>query len=484
MSLHAAFLKDIAANPEDDAPRLVYADWLDENGDPDRATFIRTQCRLASMGKYDLERYDLEWVDKGLLAKHGKKWLKPIAKITTNVEFRRGFPDHFSLPVAKFVAKGEELFAAAPTLRSYRPLQPKKAWGELLACPAVENVTSIDLWGLEGITVPRLTALAGSKHLRNLRGLTLAGMALGRCIDHFAASPHLAKVAGLTVNDCNLGHAGLETLLKAKFAKNLTGLNVGKNKLFAGSIEMLAKWKGASRLKTLSLSEDHSGDESASAFAEGKWSALRGASLFFPRMTTAGLNALGGCKSLSSLRSINLHHRPDQDISGFLTSPHLAGLERLMLNDRTDISFLAGSPMLANLRDLYLGAGDVASVRKVLTDPASAGLRELSLCGLSNGPAVAEAIAAAPHLTNLRGLTLRSMPLGVEGARALGEAAHLAGLIELDLYECIDAKSAVALVASPHLNRLRSLNVGGYHIMAEPAFAALQKRFGEDVVKR
>ena len=60
MDIQAAFLSDIAANVEDDAPRLVYADWLDENGDPDRAQFIRVQCQLASMGQHDLERYDLE----------------------------------------------------------------------------------------------------------------------------------------------------------------------------------------------------------------------------------------------------------------------------------------------------------------------------------------------------------------------------------------------------------------------------------------
>ena len=41
-----AFLRTILASPEDDAPRLVYADWLDENGDPDRAEFIRLQIRL------------------------------------------------------------------------------------------------------------------------------------------------------------------------------------------------------------------------------------------------------------------------------------------------------------------------------------------------------------------------------------------------------------------------------------------------------
>jgi uncharacterized protein (TIGR02996 family) len=38
---HAPFLRAICENPSDDAPRLVYADWLDEHGDAERARFIR-----------------------------------------------------------------------------------------------------------------------------------------------------------------------------------------------------------------------------------------------------------------------------------------------------------------------------------------------------------------------------------------------------------------------------------------------------------
>ena len=33
--------------PEDDVPRLAYADWLEEHGYDARAEFIRLQCRLA-----------------------------------------------------------------------------------------------------------------------------------------------------------------------------------------------------------------------------------------------------------------------------------------------------------------------------------------------------------------------------------------------------------------------------------------------------
>lgn len=42
-----AFLADILETPDDDTPRMIYADWLDERGEADRAAFIRVQCELA-----------------------------------------------------------------------------------------------------------------------------------------------------------------------------------------------------------------------------------------------------------------------------------------------------------------------------------------------------------------------------------------------------------------------------------------------------
>ena len=45
---HDAFLEAIIAAPGDDTPRLVYADWLEEHGEGERAEFIRVQIVLSS----------------------------------------------------------------------------------------------------------------------------------------------------------------------------------------------------------------------------------------------------------------------------------------------------------------------------------------------------------------------------------------------------------------------------------------------------
>jgi uncharacterized protein (TIGR02996 family) len=53
MNHEQAFLQAICEAREDDTPRLVYADWLEENGKADLADFIRTQLRQAQIPEYE-----------------------------------------------------------------------------------------------------------------------------------------------------------------------------------------------------------------------------------------------------------------------------------------------------------------------------------------------------------------------------------------------------------------------------------------------
>ena len=63
-----ALLTAIADSPDEDTPRLVYADWLDENGDPDKAEFIRVQIELARLDSRQAVDSRLGYVRGGTLS--------------------------------------------------------------------------------------------------------------------------------------------------------------------------------------------------------------------------------------------------------------------------------------------------------------------------------------------------------------------------------------------------------------------------------
>src|SRR5215217_5840813 len=86
MSDAAALLAAIRAAPDDDAPRLVYADWLDEHGQPERAEFIRLQCERARPDDPALRRQEAE-----LLAAQHDAFAGPLAAPHLRFRFDRGF---------------------------------------------------------------------------------------------------------------------------------------------------------------------------------------------------------------------------------------------------------------------------------------------------------------------------------------------------------------------------------------------------------
>src|SRR4051795_7636039 len=92
-----AFLRAIIDNPDDDVPRLVYADYLDEHGDPERAEFIRAQCAVERLPPSDPECDRLYDRSEDLLAANRERWLGPIDEFVDSAKFRRVFVHHVSL---------------------------------------------------------------------------------------------------------------------------------------------------------------------------------------------------------------------------------------------------------------------------------------------------------------------------------------------------------------------------------------------------
>ena len=91
---HNPFLKAILEDVEDDAPRLVYADWLEERGDP-RGEFIRVQCQLDKLPANDTARSSLLEQEQLLVREHGADWLADLPPFGEQLKwegFHRGFP--------------------------------------------------------------------------------------------------------------------------------------------------------------------------------------------------------------------------------------------------------------------------------------------------------------------------------------------------------------------------------------------------------
>src|SRR5262249_18575774 len=152
---------------------LIYADWLDDNGQPHRAEFIRLQCRLATMEEWDPERLALEQREADLLSVHGGQWhpqLPVWARSGYRGGFRRRFLDRLSLMVTEVLKRGPGVFAFTPVsdlqIRSIRDKMPQVA-----ASPVLSRLTALDLHEAK-LSPADLATLGASPHLGALRALT------------------------------------------------------------------------------------------------------------------------------------------------------------------------------------------------------------------------------------------------------------------------------------------------------------------------
>lgn len=129
-------LAAIHAEPDADAPRHVYADWLLERDDP-RGTFIALQLRASSAtGGGDTLRAEAE--ARELLARYERVWLGPAAAfvVPNKTGFRRGF---LSRAVLRFPPPDQAAKRArAVSLSTWRTLEV--AEGDILPILTPENL--------------------------------------------------------------------------------------------------------------------------------------------------------------------------------------------------------------------------------------------------------------------------------------------------------------------------------------------------------
>jgi uncharacterized protein (TIGR02996 family) len=410
---HDALVRAVCAHPDDDTPRLVYADYLEESGEADRAAFVRAQVELARTPAWEpfavlCRHRKREWSEEGAPFRHTLPELPAGGVAWHDRPFRRGL--------------GWRVTVTSP-----------RAWADL--APRLYEQAPVGEMHLNtsASTLDELRAFAAGEWLRHLRVVHLSGASPVEPIRVLCDAPH---ATGLTdIHFDRASGAGMpelvEDLLRTPLGRGLKGLHfrVG-NHTIAGLIDVLAS--GTTRLERLSLVNMELSPEWLAALCDGP--VLAGAAELDLRDNPLGLDLdlgaviLAGNVRAPALRVLNLARTGvgERGLTALAESPHLAGLRRLDLSDcpvgTPDGSrALAGSEPFSGLRSLRLarcGYGD-QSVEWLTQVEAWANLVELDLRRNFISNVGARLLRKAPMPPDLTALLMSPERIGTNFQTAL-----------------------------------------------------------------
>jgi uncharacterized protein (TIGR02996 family) len=311
----AGLLEAVLATPDDDGPRLVYADWLTEQGDP-RGELIAIQCARSRLDSDAPEQKLLEEREWTLLSLHEEEWRNALGKDVLSVKFRRGFVDEVTLFTASFVERAEAMFALEP-LRTVRVVDAGPEGAAMLAAsPMLLHLEGLRLSNStgasqRGIGLDGLGELLLSRNLHALESFSLEGQHLddlGAMAIAKAGPAALPSLKALRLASDSLSAVGVEALCSARWFRRLKRVSFAANQLREVGAEALAFAPGATAWEELELDANLLGD--------------------------AGARALAGHEQLGALRRLSLqrNHLGPAGVQVLLDSPRLKGLTGLRLD--------------------------------------------------------------------------------------------------------------------------------------------------------
>ncbi len=432
MNPHDAFLQEILARPDDDVPRLIYADWLEEQGDV-RCELIRVQCAVWGMEEHHPEFRRLRQRELALLRRYKNDWLGPITAMIFDAKFHRGFVREVTAGPRQFLRNQEALFRLAPIQRV----------------------------NLSGLSEDAAREMAAQENLRRITELRLAGGGVnGQMTDSLFTSPHWTQLRCLTWRgDMNPSvrtalAAALEHLPLESFA--LDGVYLG------GPGARLFESIGPNpSLRRLDLSSAGIGAEGAHYLASTRWLVdLRELILAHNRIGDYGLHLLAESSKIQQLDAIDLTDNAlhAHGLQQLLAKLHTPRITKLCLAQNPPppeaVSLVAAAPALARLEHLnlnYVVTVDGLSLRRILE---TFSLITLRLYGCRIGDEAVMELAKSPGAEKLR-------------------------LLDLNDNRLTDA-AADALLASPYLDRLTRLDLRNNRV-AHDRQRSLRRRFGAGV---
>jgi uncharacterized protein (TIGR02996 family) len=308
------FLSAILANPDDDLPRLVFADYLDESGDAERAEFIRVQCELAGLPVHDLRRPVLQAREVELLRANKGRWEVPGFRGTQVL--RRGFVEAIGSNAEELISSADRLFAAAP-IRELRVYVLGTRAEQLARIPGMHRIESLDL----------------------SNNAFWAGY-------HFLTTAPFSRLRRLTWRNVMMWADEITALGATPVASRLDFLDVSGSpfSIEGGGVEALASAPGFAGLSTLIAASD--------------------GQPYYNCIHAQGAAAIARSTTLNRLRVLDLsqHSIGDAGIGSLVRSANAASLETLDVSaneigllGEAGIEEIIASPHLGQLRELRLG---------------------------------------------------------------------------------------------------------------------------------
>jgi uncharacterized protein (TIGR02996 family) len=200
-----ALFQAVLDRPDDDAPRIQLAEFLEAQGDPYGA-FIRTQLARTHALRHgsDDDANRLREEARQLRYDHRTpEWTNGVEKLGANPEFVRGFVDRIIVDARTYLDHADEFYRRAP-IRQLVLTAVGDLVDTLVRDSRLTRITWLTIEGKPMIGDAGLTAIAASPHLRNLRVLA--------------------------VGQQDIGTAGLEALCASKQLPSLVYANVVGNR--------------------------------------------------------------------------------------------------------------------------------------------------------------------------------------------------------------------------------------------------------------
>ncbi len=231
-------LAEVLANPDDDAARQVYADALQERGDP-RGEFIALQLAPArAEGKPQTAKTKELWDRfRDLHAKHAAKWARPVRALGKKVrwEFHRGFVRRVQFGDGEAVA--HEALTALLAVEPITHIVIRGRWVEwivrALETPGIARLQRLTILTTQDPATKKLAAALAGTSLPVLAELRV-GLVGDAEIAELVATRSMPALRHLAIGSARqVTAAGLARLFESPLGKQLDTLEIGRCQITA-----------------------------------------------------------------------------------------------------------------------------------------------------------------------------------------------------------------------------------------------------------